>query len=140
MTAENTARRKLRPLAELTNIHEFLDEVRQRPSMWIHGNSLHHLESMLAGYRIAMEIHGVHEEEYDFWSPGSQGPFTDWLRGRLGRESALRWATEIEREAEAAGVPAVELFFSLLDEYRAARSAGRPMGPQRSNGPEVEPA
>ncbi|MEU5287973.1 hypothetical protein N7925_01960 [Streptomyces sp. CA-278952] len=34
-------------------------------------------------------------------------------------ESSLDWAVEIERMAEAMDLPAIELFFELLDEFRA---------------------
>ncbi|WP_445524513.1 hypothetical protein [Streptomyces cyslabdanicus] len=64
-----------------------------------------------------MAVHGA-EEDFAFWRPDTQGPFAEWLWQRLGRHSSLGWAVEIEREAEKAGVPAVELFFSLFDEYR----------------------
>ncbi|MFF1812361.1 hypothetical protein ACFVXW_25125 [Streptomyces sp. NPDC058251] len=67
-------------------------------------------------------------EDFDFWNPGSQGPFAEWLWQRLGCSSALGWAVEIDREAEAANKPAVELFFSLLDEYRAERSEAVDLG------------
>ncbi|MFE5815647.1 hypothetical protein ACFQ6S_19855 [Streptomyces sp. NPDC056479] len=79
---------------------------------------------MLVGYRVALEVHGV-REDFDFWSPGNRGPFEDWLWERLGRHSPLGWSVEIEREAEAAGVPAVDLFFSLLDEHRAERDQAK---------------
>lgn len=36
--------------------------------------------------------------------------------------SALGWAAEIERAAEAVGTPPMEMSFSLLDEFRAERS------------------
>ncbi|MFJ1981576.1 hypothetical protein [Streptomyces albogriseolus] len=112
--------RQPRQLTELTDVHGFLDEVRLRPGVWLPGGSLKHLESLLIGYRAAMVVHGI-EGDFDFWSPGTQGPFVEWLWHRLGRHSPLGWATEIEREAEATGVPAIELFFSLFDEYRADR-------------------
>ncbi|MCT7352566.1 hypothetical protein N4P33_10315 [Streptomyces sp. 15-116A] len=72
---------------------------------------------MLLGYGIATAVHGV-EDNFDFWSPGDQGRFAHWLWQRLGRHSSLGWATEIEREAQQLDVPAIELFFTLLDEYR----------------------
>ncbi|MFJ4340385.1 hypothetical protein [Streptomyces sp. NPDC088915] len=40
-----------------------------------------------------------------------------WLDERNGRASALRWSTQIEHEAEATGIPAIELFFTLLDRF-----------------------
>jgi hypothetical protein len=53
---------------------------------------------MLIGYRPALAVHGVHGD-FGFWSPSSQGPSTERLWEGLGRESARRWATEIERVA-----------------------------------------
>ncbi|MEU6774074.1 hypothetical protein [Streptomyces sp. NPDC046759] len=120
MMEVDNVRRQPRHLTELSSVFEFLDEVRLRPGMWLRGDSLQHLDSMLIGYRAAMVVHGV-EEDFDFWSPGTQGPFAEWLWQRLGRHSPLGWAVEIEREAQEAGTPAVELFFDLLDEYRRER-------------------
>ncbi|WP_252536944.1 hypothetical protein [Streptomyces sp. RO-S4] len=111
-------RRQPRQLTELSNVHDFLEEVRLRPGMWVHRKSLQHLDSMLVGYRVALGVHGV-AEDFDFWNPGTGSPFAEWLCRRLGRHSSLGWAAQIEREAEAAGVPAIELFFSFFDEYRA---------------------
>ncbi|MGP2437414.1 hypothetical protein [Streptomyces sp. JW3] len=105
------------------NIQDFLTEVRRRPSMRVAHGSLCHLYSMLLGYRIALDIHGI-TEPTDFWSPADEAAFTHWLHRRLGRDSSLTWAAEIEREAQTAGVPAMDLFFELLDDYRAGRQQG----------------
>lgn len=121
MTDSADTRRQPRPLTELSSVYDFLEEVRLRPSMWLPGGSLQRLDSMLIGYRAAMAVHGI-EEDFPFWSPGVQGPFAEWLWQRLRRRSSVGWATEVEREAQDAGVPAVELFFSLWDEYRAEPS------------------
>ncbi|WP_329374913.1 hypothetical protein [Streptomyces sp. NBC_01483] len=58
-------------------------------------------------------------DPFDFWNPGSQGRFSEWLWQRLDRHSALGWVAEIEREAEQVGRPAMEMFFEFLDEFRA---------------------
>lgn len=121
MTEADNVRRQPRHLTELSSVDEFLDQIRLRPGMWLHGDSLQHLDSMLIGYRAAMAVHGV-EEDFAFWSPGTQGPFAEWLWQRLGRHSPLSWAVEIEREAQKTGVSAVELFFRLFDEYRRERN------------------
>jgi hypothetical protein len=102
----------------LNDVYKLLDEIRLRPGMWVRGGSLLHLDSMLLGYRIALNSHGV-DENWPFWSPGKPGRFTDWLWQRLGEHSSLGWAAEIERQAQAAGQSAMDLFFSLFDEYRA---------------------
>jgi hypothetical protein len=104
--------------SELNDVYELLDEVRLRPKMWVRGGSLLHLNSMLLGYRIALNPYGV-DEDWPFWSPGKPGPFTDWLWQRLDGHSSLGWATEIERAAQATDQSAMDLFFTLFDEYRA---------------------
>ncbi|MFD3589354.1 hypothetical protein [Streptomyces sp. NPDC058683] len=78
---------------------------------------MQHLNSMLIGYRIALGIYDI-AEPFDFWNPGTQGRFSEWLWQRLGRHSPLGWAPEIEREAERLGRPVMEMFFELLDEFR----------------------
>ncbi|MFC5214511.1 hypothetical protein [Streptomyces coerulescens] len=111
-------RRSPRQLGELTGVYDFLEEVRLRPGMWVRHRSLQHLDSMLTGYRVALGVHDI-AEPFDFWNPGgAQRPFSEWLCRRLGRESSLGWATEIEREAERSGRPAMEMFFEFLDEFR----------------------
>ncbi|WP_328725613.1 hypothetical protein [Streptomyces sp. NBC_00259] len=51
------------------------------------------------------------------------GPFSEWLWPRLGMQysSPLGWAVEIERAAEAADIQPLDMFFDLLDEFRAGR-------------------
>ncbi|MDX2914953.1 hypothetical protein [Streptomyces griseiscabiei] len=120
MTETGKATRGPRQLSELADVYDFLDEVRLRPSMWVRGKSLLHLESMLIGYTAALGVHGI-DEDCDL-HPGSLGPFAQWLSRRLGMTypSSLGWAVEIERRAEQTDVPAIEMFFELLDEFRAA--------------------
>ncbi|MFC8512814.1 hypothetical protein [Streptomyces sp. NPDC057257] len=117
MAEADGTRRRPRQLGELADVYDFLEEVRLRPNMWVRHNSLQHLDSMLTGYRVALGIHDI-AEPFDFWNPGSHRPFSQWLCQRLGRQSSLGWATEIEREAEQAGRPAMEMFFEFLDEFR----------------------
>ncbi|WP_328639807.1 hypothetical protein [Streptomyces canus] len=88
-----------RHVGDLTDVYGFLEEVRLRPGMWVHRSSLQHLNSMLTGCRVALGIYDI-AEPFDFWTPGSQGRFSEWLWKRLGRHSSLGWATEIERETE----------------------------------------
>ncbi|MCX4738570.1 hypothetical protein [Streptomyces antibioticus] len=100
-------------------MYDLLEEVRLRPGMWLRRSSLQHLDSMLSGYVVALQIHGI-EEPLDL-RPGSHGPFAQWLWKRLDMHypSALGWAVEIERAAEQVDRPAIEMFFDLLDEFRA---------------------
>ncbi|MFC8011030.1 hypothetical protein [Streptomyces cinereoruber] len=105
---------KPKPPTEFENVYDFLDQVRLRPGVWVPGSSLAHLDPMLLGYRVAMEVHDA-EEDFPFWTPGGDTPFDTWLNGR---PSALRWSTQIEHEAETTGTPTIELFFTLLDQFR----------------------
>ncbi|MER5199412.1 hypothetical protein ACWD3J_18515 [Streptomyces sp. NPDC002755] len=114
-----TRKPRPKPFDELTDVYDFLEEVRLRPNMWVRRGSLQHLDSMLTGYRVALGVHDV-AEPFDFWNLGRPGRFSDWLCQRLGRESSLGWAVEIEHEAERADRPAMEMFFELLDEFRAS--------------------
>ena len=133
--------RRPKQLEEFTDVYGFLEQVRLRPGMWVRRNSLQHLDSMLTGYRIALGVHGI-AEPFDFWTPGSPSPFSEWLSRRLGMDyiSALGWATEIERAAEQADRPAMELFFELLDEFRGpdheARGQAEPENPLGVSGPD----
>lgn len=42
-----------------------------------------------------------------------------WKQLGMSYPSALGWAVEIERAAEVADRPAMEMFFDMLDEFRA---------------------
>lgn len=106
--------RKPRPLNELVDVFDFIDEVRLRPGMWV--RSLDELHSVLIGYRVALEVHGI-GEDFDFWP---LGPLAEWLWAKLGRHSPFGWWVEIEREAEASNDNPLDLFFRFVDEYRAA--------------------
>jgi len=76
---------------------------------------------MLFGYSLALEVHNVPES---FELHPALGPFARWLSETRGWPMALGWATAIEANAQG-GAP-VELFFSLLDEYRAMPRSGPP--------------
>ncbi|MEV5944777.1 hypothetical protein [Streptomyces sp. NPDC051994] len=122
MAEVGDARPAVRRSGEWRSVNDLLEQVRARPGVWVRRGSLQHLDSMLVGYRTALEVHGV-DEELDVMS-GAGGPFAEWLWERLGFSSALGWAVEIERAAETAGRDAMGLFFELLDEFRAER--GKP--------------
>ncbi|MFI8513712.1 hypothetical protein ACIGHB_21515 [Streptomyces sp. NPDC085460] len=109
---------KPKPLHEFENVDDLLDQVRLRPGVWLPGGSLTHLDSMLIGYRVAMAVHNV-EEDFPFWTPGGDSPFDLWLNKRSGTASSLRWSARIEHEAKTLGTPPNELFFTLLDQFRA---------------------
>lgn len=65
------AKRALRPLSEMSDVYDLLEEVRLRPAMWVCRNELRHLSSILVGYGIALDVHGV-EAPFDFGNPGTR--------------------------------------------------------------------
>ncbi|MFI1584661.1 hypothetical protein [Embleya sp. NPDC020630] len=118
---------------ECTDVHDFLEQIRLRPGVWLPGGSLRNLESILIGYRIALGVHAV-DEPFDFWPEGS---FARWLEQHLGHHSALGWASEIERVTPDGSSP-VEEFFRLLDRYRA-ESTSPTFAPQPQPQPQPQP-
>ncbi|MFD9941142.1 hypothetical protein ACFWYW_50065 [Nonomuraea sp. NPDC059023] len=120
MSDDGAAKRRPRQLGELSDVFDFLEEVRLRPGMW--ARSLEDLSSVLIGYKVAVKIHGI-TEQVDFWP---DGPFAEWLWTKLGRQSSLGWAAEIGREAEAENVNPLELFFTFVDDYRVERARPEP--------------
>jgi hypothetical protein len=104
------------PPSECGDVYGILEQVRLRPGMWVRGGSLEELSTMLFGYSLALQVHGVPER---FELHPALGPFADWLRETRGWSMVLGWATAIEKNA-GEGTP-LELFFGLLDEYRASR-------------------
>ncbi|WP_416482685.1 barstar family protein [Streptomyces sp. CL12] len=100
-----------------TDVHDFLDQIRLRPGMWLSGGSLHDLRTMLIGYQVAVGVHSI-DERCDFWHGGA---FSQWLGTRLGGTSPLGWAADIERNTPRGSTP-VEEFFRLLDAYRSDAS------------------
>ncbi|MFE5832747.1 hypothetical protein ACFQ8W_21170 [Streptomyces sp. NPDC056508] len=104
---------------ECRDVYDFLDQVRLRPGMFVRSGSLLELQSMLYGFRVASAIYGP-QPVLDF---EHEGPFTKWLWPRLGRthSSPLGWAIEITKAAQAANRAGIDLFFDLLDEFKAER-------------------
>ncbi|WP_405582512.1 hypothetical protein [Streptomyces sp. NBC_01190] len=108
-----------RPFEEWRGIHDWLDAIRLRPGMWVPDGSLRELSALLFGYYVALQIHQV-AEPFEF-RPAAGG-FADWLRRSRGWSTALGWDGAIT--ANSFGEPPLEVFFRLLDEYRASsRSA-----------------
>ncbi|MEV7282444.1 barstar family protein [Streptomyces sp. NPDC093111] len=102
---------------DCTDVYDFLEQIRLRPSAWLSGGSLRDLQSMLMGYQVALGVHSINEL-CDFWHGGA---FSQWLGTRLGGTSPLGWAADIERNTPGDSTP-VDEFFRLLDAYRSDAS------------------
>lgn len=114
MSTEDLPTAAARHWRDCADVHEFLEQVRLRPGMWLPGGSLQHLQSMLIGYRVALAAHGV-EEPWAFWP---EDDFGRWLQEHRATGTSLDWAAAIERDTPEGSTP-VEEFFRLLDAYRS---------------------
>lgn len=117
MTQAEQNNRPPRRIDELHDVYDFLDEVRLRPGMFVRGGSCSTSTRRCTG--IAWPWASTASRRTSLLRTGCGTPFSRWLCQRNGEESSLGWSTQIEREAEATGTPAIELFFSLLDQFRA---------------------
>jgi hypothetical protein len=104
--------------SQFSDMYDLLEQVRLRPGMWVRGHSVRELETMLCGYSMALAVHDV--PEYFELDP-ALGPFAAWLRETRHWAMAEGWAAAIE--AHAGSDSPIELFFSLLDEYRSRPEA-----------------
>jgi hypothetical protein len=92
------------------NIYLWLDEVRERPDMYI--QSLRDLESEIWGYNFALRNHCIVEPV-----PKMCLHFLHWLYCRTGWSMDCGFALAIEREISDYKEQ-LNTFFSLVDEYR----------------------
>ncbi|WP_327425459.1 barstar family protein [Streptomyces sp. NBC_01707] len=113
MPIEDSPQNTVKHWQDCTDVYDFLEQIRLRPSMSLPGHSLRHLEALLTGYRVALGVHAI-DEPFAFWP---EERFTQWLHESRGTSSSLSWAAEIERTTPADSNP-VEEFFRLLDDYR----------------------
>ncbi|MDT7787098.1 MAG: hypothetical protein QOF58_5517 [Pseudonocardiales bacterium] len=102
-----------KPLSEHADVYSLLQDIRMWPGVWVRARRLGELETLLWGYGTALEVHGV-EEPFAF---GASRDFSNWLAARFGWGMALGWAHAIEENAGADDP--LDLFFRLVDEYRA---------------------
>lgn len=116
MSASAGRRPAPKPISEIRDVYDFLDNVRLRPGMYVPQSSVTHLHSMLHGFDVAMQVSG-NPGATPF---GTDGPFAEWLRDHVGSDyGSLTWGRAIELTAEDRSVSAIDLFFGLLDKFRA---------------------
>lgn len=114
MPTEDTPRTAAKHWRDCRDVYDLLDQIRLRPGMWLPGGSLQHLQSMLLGYQVSVDVHSI-DDPCDFWHGGA---FSQWLGTHLGGSSPLGWVADIERNTPDDSTP-VEEFFRLLDAYRS---------------------
>jgi len=99
--------------AVLTNVFEWLDEVRARPFMYIRDEAdLDALESMIWGYEAAIRLHQIDEAVPRFGLL-----FLGWVRHRRGWSTSNGWAHAVRTHVRKNQRP-LDLFLELIDQYR----------------------
>ena len=93
------------------NIFTLLDEIKERPSMFIPSGSLHELETLVNGYYIGLHNHKIMENV-----PGMTHHFMIWLHFKYGWSTNMGWAHAIN--THAGKQKPIDLFFDILDKYR----------------------
>lgn len=97
----------------MKDLYELLDMMRERPGMYLGGNSIYRLESFINGYLFARTEMGLEStmEELDF------GEFHDWIQEELKLKTTKSWSSMIlfvsydEKDA-------LKRFFDLFDRFR----------------------
>ncbi len=100
---------------QLSNVFDWLDQVRQRPGMYLDDGRLRELETLIWGYYSALGVHHLDEGV-----PEMSRHFSSWLRLRKRWSLSQGWARAIEEHAKEGEVP-LENFFQLVGEYRKLR-------------------
>jgi PrcB C-terminal len=124
------------------DVYGLLDNIRTDPHYWRAVGSLDQLRLLLAGYREAVEISGSHEAlDFPFGNPG---PFSVWLRLQIPALKTtspydVDWPSALENQAATLGVPPLDLFFTMVDQFRAVRAAYR-FGGQATEVPDAPSA
>jgi hypothetical protein len=100
------------------SVFNVLDEIRARPNMYLGWDELHrvqqlqNLETLLRGYSIALEQHGIREAVTEFTRD-----FGAYLLETKGW-SASCGPTAAVRDAARSDAETWELFWQLVDEFR----------------------
>lgn len=96
----------------MLDLHELLEKIKQRPSLYLGKRSLSHLQVFLDGYTFARRQLGVsiteQEQEFD--------DFQEWIEQRFNQPSTQSWTRIIlfysEDEADA-----LNRFFELFEDF-----------------------
>jgi hypothetical protein len=106
-------------VGERADLYDFLQEARERPSMFVRDWSLDELFSMCHGYSVALNTHGIVE-----FGSGFNRRFGDWLNRRFNWSTNMGWAWTIRNRSESAEA-AFRQFFWLLDKFRNEETGDR---------------
>ncbi|WP_437496802.1 hypothetical protein [Sorangium sp. So ce1099] len=107
----------------MASVFDVLDEIRKRPGMYVGGDEsqrvsqLQNLEQLLCGYCLALRHHRIQERVLDF-----NREFGAYLLETRGWSASCGPVAAI-RDAAKSDVELWELFWMLVDEFRATVDA-----------------
>lgn len=101
----------------MSNFPELLQNIKQRPALYLGKRSLSHLQVFLDGYTFARRQLGVEvtKEEQEFEE------FQDWIEQRFNQPDTQSWSRIISFYSEDES-DALDRFFELLEEFSRCRT------------------
>jgi hypothetical protein len=97
------------------SIYDMLEEMRERPAMYIGSHSIVLMRAFLDGYKFAACRNDMVEDSHPEFSE-----FHDWVARRFGwNESTAGWANIILQETGNDEAAALDQFYLLIDEFKA---------------------
>ncbi|HEY4262919.1 MAG TPA: hypothetical protein VGM98_22355 [Schlesneria sp.] len=111
-------------ISHVHSIRDLLNEVRERPTLWLSAKSLTGLECLLGGYEMACSLHEIPTTKRLADDIPWEG-FTHWLKQTYAKNHlSVGWHSIIV-EQSVSEADAFDQFFSLLDEYERQCQEGR---------------
>ena len=104
-------------MAKRGDIYDYLQQVKERPGMFVAEHSLEQLSMLLQGYEACLWSHDLEEEVEG--RPFHTSSFGEWLREEKGWSTSCGFAHAIGHEVSDPE-EAMALFFTLLGAYRAS--------------------
>lgn len=102
-------------IMEPPNIYQLIEQIRQRPEMYVRDRSLSELSCYLHGYMACLAIHGIKDvNDGRLFDPRE---FNIWLYEERGWSGSAGLAYALE-EQTASKAEAFDLFFELVEEFR----------------------
>ncbi len=104
-------------MSDFCNVFDWLDDIREKPGMYLGARSLRDLETLICGYYAGLHVHGIVEVV-----PEMIGHFRAWLHRRTKWACNCGWAFAIDLRFPDRDT-ALAKFFALVNEYRMLKPA-----------------
>ncbi len=101
---------------EISVIDFLLGNLRKRPGMYLGKNHISLLSTFMTGYMISLQENGYDISTDPFFGDNESGFFV-WFKKKRGYSLSSNWYFTILEECNGSEENALELFFTLLEEY-----------------------